>query len=108
MTDNNSPGLAHIVFFTLKNRDPAAHASFVDACKKYLRDHPGLAHFSVGLRATDYNRPVNDTNHDVAVHLVFNCESDHDRYQVSERHQQFLAEQSSNWSEVRIFDALIA
>ncbi|MCG8447988.1 MAG: Dabb family protein [Pirellulales bacterium] len=107
MATDRPQGLAHMVYFSLKDCDEAMQAAFVAACKKYLSDHPGVVHFSVGTRAQGYDRPVNDADHDVAVHLVFASEADHDRYQASERHQQFLAEQSKNWSQVRIFDALI-
>ena len=107
MTTGEPRGLAHMVYFTLRDRQSKAQSAFVVECHKYLSDHPGTIHFSVGPRATAYDRPVNDSDYDVAVHVVFASEADHQRYQVSERHKQFLAEQSENWSQVRIFDSLI-
>ena len=98
-------GLAHVVFFTLKDRSPAARDALVAACHRYLTDHPGTIHFSAGPRAPGYQRAVNDQNYDVALVLVFASETDHDRYQDASRHNEFVAEQSGNWAQVRVFDA---
>jgi heme-degrading monooxygenase HmoA len=99
-------GLAHLVFFTLKDKSPEARDALVAACHKYLTDHPGVVHFSAGTRAEQYQRPVNDQEFDVALVVVFASEADHDRYQEAPRHKQFIAEQRDNWAEVRVFDAL--
>ena len=45
--------LAHIVYFTLKDRSPAGIQRQVDACQKYLTDHPGTVYFGVGTRTPD-------------------------------------------------------
>lgn len=100
-----SPSLAHMVFFTLKDSSEAARDSLIADCKKYLTDHPGSVHFSVGARATHYARPVNDADFDVALVLVFATDEDHQQYQAADRHQQFLAAQLENCSAVRVFDA---
>jgi hypothetical protein len=96
---------AHMVYFTLKQSTPASRAQLVEACKKYLADHPGVEHFSVGVLADAYRRDVNDRNFDVALHLVFENNAAHDAYQVAPRHQQFIAENKANWASVRVFDA---
>ena len=98
--------MGHFVFFTLKDHSAEACEALVAACRKYLSDHPGTVHFSVGTRAESYQRPVNDQEFDVALALVFATEADHDRYQTSELHKQFIAEQSDGWAKVRVFDAL--
>jgi hypothetical protein len=99
--------LAHLVFFTLKERTPGARESLVAACHEYLTGHPGTVHFSAGVRGESYVRSVNDQQFDVALVLVFETEADHDRYQEAPRHRQFVAEQSGNWAQVRVFDALV-
>jgi hypothetical protein len=104
--DPDQTSLAHLVFFTLKDPSDAAREALVHACQKYLSDHPGTLHFSVGPRAEQYQRAVNDTQFDVALVLVFATDEDHQRYQTSQRHQQFIAEQLENCSQVRVFDAL--
>ena len=98
---------SHSVYFTLKEQTPEMRDRLVAACHKYLTDHPGTVHFSAGSRATDYQRPVNDQEFDVALVTVFASEADHEAYQVSERHQQFIAEQKESWAQVRVFDALV-
>ena len=100
-------GLAHLVFFTLKEQTPAAGDALVAACHKFLSGHPGVVHFSAGLRGEAYTRPVNDKAFDVALVLVFETEADHDRYQESPRHKAFLSEQSASWAVVRVFDAIV-
>jgi hypothetical protein len=102
-----SPAFAHAVYFTLNEPSAQQQARLIAACQKYLSDHPGTVHFSAGGRAPEYQRPVNDQQFDVALLLVFASEADHDRYQVSEQHQQFLAELSDCWSQVRVFDAFV-
>ncbi|NOY30629.1 MAG: Dabb family protein [Planctomycetes bacterium] len=106
MTSNNSKTFAHMVYFTLKESSAAAQETLVESCKKYLNDHEGLQHFSVGSRAEAYQRPVNNTDFHVALHLVFATEADHDRYQNSERHQRFINENKESWAQVQVFDAL--
>ncbi len=98
---------SHSVYFTLKEQTPETRAQLVAACHQYLTDHPGTLHFSAGSRATEYQRPVNDQEFDVALVTVFASEADHEKYQVSERHQQFIAEQKESWAQVQVFDALV-
>ncbi len=100
-------GLAHLVFFTLKDRSPEARDALVAACRTYLSDHPGTVHFSAGLRGEAYARPVNDQEFDVALVVVFDSEAAHDAYQAAPRHKQFIDEQSANWAKVRVFDAVV-
>jgi hypothetical protein len=102
---SSEPGLAHLVFFTLKEQSDSAREALVAACHKHLTDHPGTVHFSAGTRAPAYQRPVNDQTFDVALVLVFKTQADHDRYQEAPRHKAFITEQSGNWAAVRVFDA---
>lgn len=106
MSVGSRTGLSHCVFFTLKDRSDAARDALVEACHKYLNGHPGTLSFSAGSRATAYQRPVNDTEFDVALVIVFATKKDHDDYQLSERHQAFIAEQLPSCSQVCVFDAL--
>ena len=84
--------LVHNVYFTLNDNSPAAKQKLVDACHKYLTDHPGTVYFSAGTLAEEYNRPVNDRGYDVALHVVFDGRASHDAYQVAPRHLEFIAE----------------
>ena len=107
MSANEQTALAHSVYFTLKENTAEMRDRLLAGCRQYLTDHPGTIHFSAGSQATDYQRPVNDQEFDIALIVVFATQADHDQYQVSDRHQQFLAELSECWSQVRVFDALV-
>ena len=97
--------LGHMVYFSLKDRSPAAVEAMLGACRKYLTGHEGTTFFAVGTLAADLTRPVNQTDFDVALQIVFASRAAHDAYQVSPRHVQFIDENKANWAKVRVFDA---
>ena len=97
--------LGHMVYFTLKDKSAEAQQRLIAAANNYLTGHPGTVFFAVGTLTPDLDRPVNQRDFDVALQLIFQSREDHDRYQVSERHQAFIAENNDNWEQVRVFDA---
>jgi len=99
--------LAHDVYFSLKDNSADAKKKMVAACQKYLSKHPGEVFFASGTRAEDLNRPVNDQDFDVALHIVFNSKKAHDQYQDAARHKEFISENQGNWKKVRVFDSLV-
>lgn len=101
------PMIVHDVYFALKDNSPEAKHQLVAACKKYLTNHPGEVFFAVGTLAEQLNRPVNDRDWDVSLHVVFKNQADHDKYQEAERHKQFIAENQQNWKKVRVFDSIV-
>ena len=104
---NASQLLAHDVYFSLNDASPAARDALVAACKKYLTGHPGAVSFSAGVLASELDRPVNDRDFDVALHIVFDGKASHDKYQDAARHKQFIEENQKNWKKVRVFDSLV-
>jgi hypothetical protein len=100
------PLLAHNVYFALKERSPSARQRLLEAIRKYLTGHPGTVFFAAGTLAEGLNRPVNDRDFDVALHLVFENQAAHDAYQVTPLHQQFIRENQDTWARVRVFDSL--
>ncbi len=100
-----SVGLAHMVYFTLHDNSPSKVDELVAACNKYLSGHPGVVYFSAGKLNPDLARPVNDRAYEVALHVVFADRASHDAYQIAPRHEEFIAEQKSNWKQVRVFDS---
>jgi hypothetical protein len=99
--------LAHNVYFQLNDASPQARQQLVEACFKYLRGHPGELFFAAGGLAHELNRPVNDRDFDVALHIVFDSQGSHDSYQDAPRHQQFIDENRGNWKKVRVFDSVV-
>ncbi len=101
------PKLAHNVFFTLKDGSDDAIQKLISSCRKYLTDHPGTDNFAAGSLVPDLNRPVNDLDFHVGLHVVFESRAFHDEYQTSERHLQFIAENKESWKQVRVFDSYV-
>lgn len=97
--------LGHMVYFTLKDKSPAAIENMVAACNKYLKGHPGAVFFAAGTLVSDLTRPVNQLDFDVALQIVFDSREAHDAYQVHPRHVQFIEENKPGWERVRVFDA---
>ncbi len=102
-----APRLAHNVFFKLTDATPAKVDELVAACKKYLNVQPGIVFFAAGPLVAELDRPVNDRDWDVGLHLVFIDKAAHDAYQTDPTHNQFIAEQKANWSKVRVFDSYV-
>ena len=100
--------LAHNVYFTLDDSSDAAIDTLVAACRKYLKDHPGVVFFAAGKVALDLARPVNDRMYHVGLHVVFADKASHDAYQVAPAHLQFIEEQKHNWRQVRVFDSYVS
>ena len=59
------------------------------------------------ILAESVNRPVNDRNFDVAVHVVFENLAAFDKYMASERRQQWVNEHQASWKQVRVFDSIL-
>ena len=100
--------VAHIVFFTLKDGSEAAQAAMVEECKKYLSGHDGTVYFSSGTRGAEFDRPVNDDEFHVSLHVVFKDKTAHDAYQVDARHTEFIEKNKDGWAKVRVFDSFVA
>lgn len=99
--------LAHIVYFTLNDASDAACDQLVDACHKYLKDHPGVEFFAAGRLGEEFSREVNDKGYDVSLHVYFTDKAAHDAYQTVEDHLTFIAENKANWKKVRVFDSYV-
>jgi hypothetical protein len=99
--------LAHMVFFTLKERTPENLAKMLEISHKYLSKHEGSTYFSVGVRAEDADEPVSVKDFDVALHVVFASKEAKDRYLVHPRHLQFVEAGKDLWSKVRVFDSYL-
>lgn len=99
--------VGHMVFFTLKDRTPANRDALLAGCKKYLGGHEGTLYFSVGTRGTEFNRDVNATDWDIALHLVFKNKAAHDKYQDAPRHLKFIEENKALWGKVAVYDSYL-
>jgi hypothetical protein len=98
--------LVHNVYFSLKEPSEPARARLLNACRQYLASHPGIVFFGCGTLAEELRRPVNDRDFDVGLHVIFENQAAHDRYQVHPLHLQFIAENKDTWRHVRVFDSI--
>jgi Stress responsive A/B Barrel Domain len=99
--------LAHNVFFSLHDKSLEARAKLIFSAKMHLTAHAGILFFAVGELAPEMNRPVNDQDFDVALHIVFADKADHDMYQDAPRHHKFVEECKEGWAKVRVFDSVV-
>ncbi len=105
--DDVAPMIVHNVYFSCNEKGAEPKKKLVAGCQKYLADHPGVVYFAAGARATEFERPVNDQDFDVALHMVFKDKAAHDKYQESEKHKQFITEFSPTLVKVRVFDSKV-
>jgi len=96
--------LVHNVYFTLKEPTDENRKKLVAACDKYLSGHPGTVFYAAGTLA-DLDRPVNDRDFDVGLHVIFKDRAAHDAYQTAPKHLQFIEENKPHWAKVRVFDS---
>ena len=101
------PRLAHNVYFKLNDPSDANADALVGACKKYLNLQPGIVFFAAGRLVRELNRPVNDQDWDVGLHLVFDSKAAHDAYQDDPDHVRFVDENKPTWAGVRVFDSYV-
>lgn len=98
------PMLVHNVYFTLKDGTPENTQKLVDACFKYLKNHPGVVFFAAGPLVQELDRPVNVRDFHVGLHVIFKSKKDHDTYQTAPDHLKFIDENKPTWDKVRVFD----
>lgn len=96
--------LVHNVYFTLKEPTDENRKKLVAACHKYLSGHPGTVFYAAGTLA-DLDRPVNDRDFDVGLHVIFEDRAAHDAYQTAPKHLKFIEENKADWAKVRVFDS---
>jgi len=99
--------LLHNVFFTLNDPSTGMQQKLVDDCYTFLAGVPGSLSFSAGIRAGNHLRNVNDTEFHVALTILFDSVASHDAYQDWGRHNEFIAANSGNWKQVRVFDSIV-
>lgn len=97
--------LGHHVFFLLHDSSDVSVTKLISACQKYLVDHDGVVDFAVGRRDRELDRPVNDIQYDVSLHVVFRDRASHDAYQTAPMHLKFIELEKPNWKLVRVFDS---
>lgn len=99
--------VGHMVYFTLHDNSIYEKQKLIRDAYAYLRNQPGVVYFSAGERAAAAENAVNDTQFDVALHMIFENAQAYDAYQPSKKHLEFIERNERNWKQVRVFDSLI-
>ena len=99
--------ISHDVFFSLRDASAEAIARLITACETHFRDHPGVVWFTAGGLEPELDRPVNDRDFHVGLHITFRDRASHDAYQKAPAHTRFIAENQDNWAMVRVFDSVV-
>ncbi len=100
--------LGHYVFFSLHDASADAVETLIASGKTLLAPLDGIVFFGMGSRTGDLIRPVNDTQFDVGLQIVFTDRQAHDRYQELPNHLKFIEQNRENWSQIRVFDIDLA
>lgn len=96
--------LIHSVYFWLKDDlCEAKKQAFYDGLLE-LSKIPTVVQLYVGKPAKTEKRPVIDDTYTYGIVVVFNDKEGHDSYQVHQIHKNFLAEFSSFWDRVLVYD----
>ena len=94
----------HIVFFWLKDGQPAAEReALVKSCHELLSKIPTVRQLIVGKPAMT-PRDVVDNSYDVAICVVLDDRAGHDIYQDHPLHTQFVNRHKPNWKRVQVYD----
>lgn len=96
--------LIHNVYFWLKNpNDPAEHSSLAAGLEGLMRDE-NMVQGYWGKPGATPKRDVIDDSYDYALVLIFDDAAAHDRYQVSDIHQEFVANNEQYFGKVTVYD----
>ena len=96
--------LAHHVFFWLNNPDSKDDKEKLQKGLQSLRAIETIRTIHIGTPASP-DRPVVDRSYSFSLIIFFDNIEGHDVYQVHPTHKQFIAEHSSLWSKVVIYDS---
>ncbi len=93
----------HNVYFWLnEDEDQAGHQAFAGGLAQLVTD-PNIVQSYFGPPA-ETDRDVVDNSYSFGLVVIFDDLAAHDRYQVSDIHEKFLAEHAHLWSKVSVFD----
>ena len=98
--------LIHNVYFALKDSSQPVIDGLVADCHSCLKDHPGVVFFAAGVLAKELDRPVNDLDFQVGLHVVFENMDYQTQYQQHPKHIEFIEKNKDNWQKIRVFDSL--
>jgi hypothetical protein len=94
----------HHVYFWLKPSNTAEENQKFEKSVSSLKEIQSIKMVDIGKPAST-NRPVIDTTYSYSLLLVFDSQDAHDQYQEHPIHLQFVADCSTLWDRVLIYDS---
>lgn len=101
-----SSGLAHHVFFWLKNAGSAEDRNKLIQGIKSLGNISTVRGLHIGVPAATPKREVIDDSYDVSELIFFDDIEGQDAYQVDPIHLKFVEEYGHLWSKVLVYDTM--
>lgn len=99
--------IIHHVFFWLKNPSSKEDLERLMKGLESLRSIEVIKHIYIGVPAATEKRPVIDDSYSASELLIFDKLEDQHIYQEHPVHQQFIADCSSLWEKVIVYDTAV-
>ena len=96
----------HVVFFWLKKEDEKTRKTFLKELRKFI-DHVDMIRSQHIGTPADTDRPVIDNTYTYSLILSFDSKKEHDEYQEHPLHKDFIANASSLWEKVQVYDSVL-
>jgi hypothetical protein len=97
----------HVVFFWLQNDDEKTTKAFLKELRKFI-DHVDMIRSQHIGTPADTDRAVIDNTYTFSLILSFDSKKEHDEYQEHQLHKDFIANASSLWEKVQVYDSELA
>ncbi len=104
MTTTANPGMAHTVYFWLKDGLSAEELKSFEEGIRSLTGAPTVKRLFLGTPAGTPSRGVVDNSFDYNLVLWFDDVAGHDAYQVSPTHLKFVADHEAKFDVVKVMD----
>ncbi len=105
--DTMEGNFVHAVFFWLVNEDEKTKKAFLAELRKFIDQADMIRSQHIGTPA-DTDRPVIDNTYSYSLILSFDSKKEHDEYQEHQLHKDFIANASSLWEKVQVYDSILA
>jgi len=96
----------HMVFFWLKNDEDKTKKAFLTELRKFI-DHVDMIRSQHIGTPADTDREVIDNTYSFSLILSFDSKKEHDEYQEHQLHKDFIANASSLWTKVLVYDSIL-
>jgi hypothetical protein len=104
--DTMEGNFVHVVFFWLKNEEEKTKKAFLTELRKFIDNADMIKSQHIGTPA-DTDRDVIDNTYSFSLILSFDSKKEHNEYQEHQLHKDFIANASSLWEKVQVYDSVL-